>query len=89
MVSPLHSQSQTVTASFDHLDALRMGLVEHLHVVDLPDKVPGPQTTGLRHRFLAGWDLSTLNACVNMMIYDSLMCTTGYPTKKGGISVLG
>ena len=53
MVSPLHSQSQTVTASFDHLDALRMGLVEHLHVVHLPDKVPGPQTAGLSYRFLA------------------------------------
>ena len=41
------------TTSFDHLDALRVGLVEHLHVVDLPDKVPGPQTAGLRYRFLA------------------------------------
>ena len=73
MVSPLHSQSQTVTASFDHLDALRMGLVEHLHVVDLPDKVPGPQTTGLRHRFLAGWDLSTLNAIIICLCeYDDI-----------------
>ena len=30
-----------------------MGLVEHLHVVHLPDKVPGPQAAGLRYRFLA------------------------------------
>ena len=45
--------SSIPTTSFDHLDALRMGLVEHLHVVDLPNKVPGPQTAGLRNRFLA------------------------------------
>ena len=41
------------TTSFDHLDALGMGLVEHLRVVDLPDKVSGSQTASLRNRFLA------------------------------------
>ena len=49
------------TSGFDHLDTLRMGLVEHLRVVDLPDKVPGPQTTSLRYRFLAD---------LNVMMYD-------------------
>ena len=52
-LEPTPPSSSIPTASFDHLDALGMGLVKHLRVVDLPDKVPGPQTAGLRYRFLA------------------------------------
>ena len=44
--TPRHHHHQThpsrLTSSFDHLDAVRVRLVENLHAVDLPDEVPGP-----------------------------------------------
>ena len=61
--------SSIPTTSFNHLDALRMGLVEHLHVVDLPDKVPGPQTAGLRYRFL-----SDLMITVEVTFEGKILC---------------
>ena len=74
---PGHSQSAhcqcqaLLTSSLDHLDAVRVWLVEHLHTVNLPEEVSSPQTSRLRYYKKQSWKIILLKMLFTRVMEDA------------------